>query len=1289
MNGKVKFGTPLFIPQVQQIRKVEALWDTGAWISLVHKRLVSTLEAGGARVSKLQSPKKLGGIGGGTLFAREMLHTTLKLNDGVARPIQCYVVPESPYDMIVGQPFMNQMKLACLLTSKTGFELIDYTKPDKPVAHSTQAHDLVGCVAPADRKIITTTVTEHVPWTHKAPGWESHDETTKLFLLRTMSQRILSGEKALTEEEALRNLERVGFSRVDEVENLIAMTTETQTDVQCDFPEVQQELNAIIAKYPNVFSAAAADVGRANGKVVKIRLAKKEPVNVANYRTPLKLKDHLKALIDELETAGIIEPSADSDYNSPVLLVPKKTDVGAAASKESSSNYRLVVDYRQLNKVIENIVYPMPRVQDILSEYHGCTAFTVVDIRHAYYTIEIDAASRKLTAFSCELGKWQFKFLPQGLKTAPAIFQQRISQDLKGLKRVQAYMDDIISGDQTPKQHLKTIDATLFRLDQSGYKLKLPKCQFMRKLVHYSGWMASWEGIAISPDKLEGAKRLAKPKTLSGVKSVLGFTSFLRAHVPCYCDVVGHIQALLSIKGTKGDANIERYWTPTHDRALNSVKAMLLDNRVLKFPDPRKEFILYTDASKLHMSGVLMQYEEVKLHPIGYWSKSFKGSQMFWSALVKEARAVLEAVQHFEVYIKGAKTELRCDHKPLARFLEARTKNEMVNRWSLNIQEYDIRFVWVASEDNVSDCLSRLVEPELYVPHDLTGENLTEFQEYSKPKKPKDIPMEVDAADENILVTAAATPSSNEKEQIEALGLNAADISTAKLTRLSDEQLKMLQAKDAYCQRITKTMKTMKEENGKFLILNGLLHKVTPETQHKQDKLPSLAVVVPAALQLTVVVNLHKELLHAGRDRMLSTLKQRVYWKRMDKQVAAFVQGCQICRYKRLAADKHPLIHIKPPLGPGKRLAIDCWECGGYIALTGICLHSQYPFAVEIADKQGSTVASALQDILAMCRDPTEILSDNGPEFMCKEMRELLEARHIKHVTPSPNDPESNGILERFHRYLNWVVRVTINFSPNGTWWPSVRAALEAYRKIPHTSTGETPLFLFTGQEPVYTIDHLLPTKPREIWNSEENKLDLAQLHLAYALARKNTCLARQRNRTVMKQRDHEIEVGDRVYRKNFSRDKRKVDPSWLPGFRVIGKESSRTMIIAHTISGIKSRVSVKHLKWADPVSELLANSAIDVFPGNSKMYLHSNDLEDLKWPAILQNDPLEPAAATKANEAARDRSKDTKEQVTNTPAVPTAALKGGGSTEGRPSRQRRPPSKLRDYIAAIIQCEQ
>ena len=68
------------------------------------------------------------------------------------------------------------------------------------------------------------------------------------------------------------------------------------------------------------------------------------------------------------------------------------------------------------------MVYPMPRIQDILCKYQGYDMFSVVDICHAYYTMKLDKGSRHVTALNCKAGQWQFKFLPQGLKISPAVF---------------------------------------------------------------------------------------------------------------------------------------------------------------------------------------------------------------------------------------------------------------------------------------------------------------------------------------------------------------------------------------------------------------------------------------------------------------------------------------------------------------------------------------------------------------------------------------------------------------------------------------------------------------------------------------------------------------------------------------------------------------------------------------------------------------------------------------------------------------------------------------------------
>ena len=46
------------------------------------------------------------------------------------------------------------------------------------------------------------------------------------------------------------------------------------------------------------------------------------------------------------------------------------------------------------------------------------------------------------------------------------------------------------------------------------------------------------------------------------------------------------------------------------------------------------------------------------------------------------------------------------------------------------------------------------------------------------------------------------------------------------------------------------------------------------------------------------------------------------------------------------------------------------------------------------------------------------IISDNGPQFIAKDFKEFIRVSGMTHVRTSPNYPQSNGKLERFHRTI-------------------------------------------------------------------------------------------------------------------------------------------------------------------------------------------------------------------------------------------------------------------------------
>ena len=312
---------------------------------------------------------------------------------------------------------------------------------------------------------------------------------------------------------------------------------------------------------------------------------------------------------------------------------------------------------------------------------------------------------------------------------------------------------------------------------------------------------------------------------------------------------------------------------------------------------------------------------------------------------------------------------------------------------------------------------------------------------------------------------------------------------------------------------------------------------------------------------------------------MIAVLKPRVFWKGMVKQIAQFVKGCRVCQLGKLKRDAHPMIHIQPPVGPGLWLAVDVWSIDGCMALTAIDLHSQYPFAEPLQDKSVTQICTALQNILAYMRTPQEILSDNGSEFKNKDFTRLLKSRNIRHRLTAPYSPQSNGVLERFHRYLNEVYRKATTLRVERDWWSVVRGALETYRKLPHTETGEAPLFLWSGQEPTYNIDHLLPTLSRGYWSFESESLNLADLWVAQACGRRNLCLARRRKDQSRKKGNcgkiRKLQIGDRVYRENVHPKKHQL--RWEPGYRVIQfvNQGQRQVWIEHTETKKRSRVNL------------------------------------------------------------------------------------------------------------------
>jgi len=85
----------------------------------------------------------------------------------------------------------------------------------------------------------------------------------------------------------------------------------------------------------------------------------------------------------------------------------------------------------------------------------------------------------------------------------------------------------------------------------------------------------------------------------------------------------------------------------------------------LRAPDYSKSYVLKTDASGSGVGAVLEQEVEGILYPMAFYSRKLVGAEARYSASELEALAIVEAIKHFEGYLKGVEFKIETDHKAL------------------------------------------------------------------------------------------------------------------------------------------------------------------------------------------------------------------------------------------------------------------------------------------------------------------------------------------------------------------------------------------------------------------------------------------------------------------------------------------------------------------------------------------------------------------------------------------------------------------------------------------------
>jgi hypothetical protein len=748
-------------------------------------------------------------------------------------------------------------------------------------------------------------------------------------------------------------------------------------------------------------------------------------VNGARRFSPAKL-EAIKAMVEELHATDRLVEMPSLTQAVPVV-VAKKDDAGKV------KGYRVALDFRKLNALSLQEVYPMPRIDDLTAELARHPLRSKLDAKSAFFAIPLDEESVKLTGTLFGPGmQYCWRVAPFGLAGLPQCLQRAVDKAFGTLERVFAYMDDILVGHRSPADIAGDLGRVLRAADELGLCFNPEKCCIGFEELQVLGFDVAFDSVKPARKRTLVLEQWPMPRTPRALRSFLAMARHYLAHLP---DFVAAAQPLETLARSlpPGKALLSA-WCSEHTALFNEIKASFA-SAVSLAPLGNGRLRMTTDFSSHAFGYVLEEEREEGWRIVAAGSHATNRYEARYGPMDGEIAALRFAIRKCQhMGLEGRPIEWRCDNRPATQsFVTNHRSNDRIRRTAVELSPFTITPVWVEGKSMAADALSRL---EDFVPRDelapgpddqegagdgfwqvqaavatrASGERKRKLQEAEDGEAPA-LPTSVEPAAETASPPAAAPPEPEQPgASVESALKSGRQPGAFELA--AEERVAWIRDQKADPDlRHADRLGASEDEHGVLRKENG-------------------AILVPAAQRAKVVTSLHDNALHQGAAAMLRAAAGWVWWPGMRKELQEAATICPACQHTKQVRDdgqRGDMAHnrerfrewhldtafVPEASGDGKLAVLTAMEDA-----TGFLVHE------VVATQEPQEALAAFTDRVwhPSGRRVKVVRLDQGTEFL-GVMRKGLEAMGIEVRETPVGDNNAVGRLERSHKTLKDALR--------------------------------------------------------------------------------------------------------------------------------------------------------------------------------------------------------------------------------------------------------------------------
>jgi hypothetical protein len=493
--------------------------------------------------------------------------------------------------------------------------------------------------------------------------------------------------------------------------------------------------------------------------------------------------------------------------------------------------------------------------------------------------------------------------------------------------------------------------------------------------------MVDEAGVTPLPKHVAAVQDCPPPTDVKQLQRFLGLINFYRRFLPAVARTLQPLTDLL-----KGSPKV-LLWSSAADAAFVAAKAALVAAVPLCHPAPNAVLSLSVDASDSHVGGVLQQQVGKGWKPLAFFSKKLAPPELKYSTFDRELLAAFSTIRHFRFLLEGRQFQLLTDHKPLVAAMLRVTPPQSARqqRHLAYISEFTTDLRHTPGSDNVvADALSRPPPAVLLS---------------SSTPATKGLPV-------------LSIPPPSDPPLTPPLAV-AADAQPIDFTELAFAQPS---CPDVQAMLASPSLSVVSKKVGAVEVLGDVSTGV-------------FRPLLPARFRTAAILSLHN-IHHPGVKATRRLVCASFCWPKMGLFVSALTRNCLHCQKAKV--HRHVSLqaaHIPVPVRRFSHLHVDLVgplprSSGFSYLFTVVDRTTRWPEAVPLASTTAADCAAALlQGWIQRFGVPDTITSDRGPQFTSSLWAALCSLLSIKHTQTTAYHPQSNGLVERFHRRLKDALR--------------------------------------------------------------------------------------------------------------------------------------------------------------------------------------------------------------------------------------------------------------------------